>query len=58
MTFTDDRGKTLATTGRPVPPGQPVMEAARRLDIPAGAWSHPTGERFDPYSVHFSERAG
>jgi hypothetical protein len=34
------------------------MEAARRLDIPAGAWSHPTGERFDPYSVHFSEQAG
>ena len=43
---------------RPVPPGQPIEAAARHLDIPAGAWSLPTGERFDPHWVHFNEAAG
>jgi hypothetical protein len=29
-----------------------------RLGIDVGTWSHPTGEQFDPYWVHFSEPAG
>ena len=57
MTFTDERGRTLASTGRPVPPGRPVELAAGGLGIPSDAWSHPTGERFDPYWVHFNEAA-
>ncbi len=57
MTFTDERGRTLGSTGRPVPPGRPVELECGRLGIPSGAWSHPTGERFDPYWVHFNERA-
>jgi hypothetical protein len=59
MVFTDDRGRVLASTGRAVPvrPGEPVEVAARRLGIPPGAWSHPTGERLDAYAVQFDERA-
>jgi len=57
ITFTDERGRILTNCGRPVPPGQPIEEAARRLDIPIGAWSPPTGERFDPHWVHFNEAA-
>ena len=48
--FTDERGRTLDPSGRPVAPGPD-------LGIPAGAWSHPTGERLDPHWVHFNERA-
>ncbi|MGH9264045.1 MAG: HNH endonuclease, partial [Acidimicrobiales bacterium] len=44
MVFTDERGRELDASGRPVPPGQPVTVAARRLGIPAGSWSHPSGE--------------
>lgn len=54
MHFTDERGRTLNSCGRPVPPGQPVEMAASRLGVPAGAWSHPTGERLDPYWVGFN----
>jgi len=57
MIFADERGRRLDPCGRAVPPGQPVELAARRLDIPVGAWSHPTGERFDPSWVHFNETA-
>lgn len=57
IVFTDERGLRLENRGRPVPPGQRVALAARRLDIPIGAWSHPTGERFDPQWVNFSEPA-
>ena len=48
--FTDDRGRILDPSGRPIAPGQ-------RFETPAGAWSHPTGERLDPQWVHFNERA-
>ena len=57
MVFTDERGRTLDHTGRPVPPGLPPGAAAQRLGITPGSWSHPTGERLDPLSVHFDERA-
>lgn len=57
MTFTDDRGRELGPCGRPIPPREPVGVAARRLGIPAGSWTHPTGEQFDPYWVHFNEPA-
>jgi hypothetical protein len=56
--FTDERGRTLDATGRPILPGTPFDVAARRLGIPAGAWSHPTGERIEPWWVHLNERAG
>ncbi len=56
--FTDERGRRLDASGRPVPPGQPANEAARRLGIPLGTWSHPTGEPLDPFYVDFDERAG
>jgi hypothetical protein len=55
--FTDERGRTLDASGRPMVPGQRFDTAARDLGIPAGAWSHPTGERLDPQWVHFKERA-
>jgi len=57
ITFTDERGRILTSCGRPVPPGQPIEAAAQRLDIPAGSWSPPTGERLDPHWVHFNEAA-
>jgi len=55
--FTDERGRPLDSSGRPILPGSRFAEAARDLDIPAGAWSHPTGERLDPHWIHFNERA-
>ncbi len=54
MSFTDERGRRLDSCGRPVAPGEPVERAARGLEIPTGAWSHPTGERFDPRWIHFN----
>jgi hypothetical protein len=56
--FTDERGRTLDATGRPILPGARFDAAARDLGIPAGAWSHPTGERLQPWWVHLNERAG
>ncbi|MDQ4068890.1 MAG: HNH endonuclease [Actinomycetota bacterium] len=53
--FTDERGRRLAASGRPVTPNEPVEAAARRLGLPAGAWSHPTGEHLDPTWVYFNE---
>ena len=58
MTFTDERGRTLDPTGRPVPPGRAPEQVAAELGIPAGNWSHPTGEHLDPFWVGFDERAG
>jgi hypothetical protein len=55
VTFTDDRGRPLEASARPKPPGRPIKEAARDLGIPAGRWSHPTGERFEPERVHLNE---
>jgi hypothetical protein len=57
MHFTDDRGRPLDPSGRPVSPGRPYDLAARDIGIPAGAWSHPTGERYDASLVHFNEPA-
>ena len=48
VVFTDERGRTLATCGRPVPPGHESP--------PGGQWVHPTGERLDRFCVHFDER--
>ena len=56
MVFTDERGRRIANCGRPVAPCPPIRNAARRLDIPKGTWSHPGGEPFDPRWVHFDER--
>jgi hypothetical protein len=58
VVFTDERGRQMDGRGRVVPAGRLFEQAAARLGIPAGAWSHPTGERFDPFSVCFDERAG
>ncbi len=58
MHFTDDRGRTLDASGRPVPPGQRFDAVASELGISAGAWSHPAGERLDRRWIHFNERAG
>ncbi len=55
--FTDHQGHPLDSCGRPVPPRQPVEAAARELGIPAGRWSHPTGERLEPGAVSFNEPA-
>jgi hypothetical protein len=38
--------------------GVSLHAATGRLGIESGNWSHPTGEQFDPYWVHFSEPAG
>lgn len=56
--FTDGSGRTLDPCGRPIMPGARFDVAARDLDIPAGAWSHPTGERLDRQWIHFNQRAG
>lgn len=55
VTFTDHRGQRLDSCGRPVPPGKPVGAAARDLGMPAGEWSHPTGERIHYGAVSFNE---
>ncbi|HET7719251.1 MAG TPA: DUF222 domain-containing protein [Acidimicrobiales bacterium] len=55
--FTDHRGHHLDSRGRPVPPRQPVEAAAADLGIAAGAWTHPTGERLEPWAVTFDEPA-
>jgi hypothetical protein len=58
MHFTDERGRTLHATGCPQPPAQRFDAVASELGIPAGAWSHPTGERLDLHWIHFNQRAG
>ncbi|MEA2825888.1 MAG: hypothetical protein QOG43_327 [Actinomycetota bacterium] len=58
MTFTDGRGRRLDPTGRPVPARRAPEQAAGDLGIPKGAWTHPTGERLDPFWVGFDEGAG
>ena len=55
--FTDERGRPLDSTGRPVPPGHRFDGTAPKLGIPAGAWTHPTGERLVPWWVHLNEPA-
>ena len=57
VVFTDHRGDPLDSCGRPVPQRRPVEAAAGGLGVPAGAWSHPTGERLDPGAVSFHEPA-
>ena len=57
MVFTDKRGRRLPPCGRPEPPGDDLHAAAGQLGIEVGTWSHPTGEAFDPYWVHFGETA-
>lgn len=57
VVFTDHRGRRLDACGRPGPPPGPVEEAARALGMPAGAWSHPIGERLQPGAVTFHEPA-
>jgi hypothetical protein len=57
IVFTDHRGHELDSCGYPVPPRQPAQAAARGLGIPAGAWTHPTGERLEPGAVSFHEPA-
>ena len=56
--FTDERGRWLDATGRPILPGSRFDRAARDSGIPAGAWSHPTGVRLEPWWVHLNERTG
>ena len=46
--FTDHRGRRLANSGRPAPPGD--------RPPPPGKWTHPTGERLHPHDVYFDER--
>ncbi len=49
ITFTDARGRALASAGRPTPPTEP---------LPTGNWVHPTGERLDDDCVVFSPPPG
>ena len=56
--FTDERGRSLEATGRPIAPARRFDVAAHDLGIPAGAWAHPTGEQLDLNWIHFNERAG
>jgi len=57
IVFRDHRGRELDAAGYPMPPRKPVLEAAGDLGIPAGAWSHPTGEPLDLAWVYFNEAA-
>ena len=54
--FTDARGRPLDPCGRPMLPGETLLVAARQLGVPDGAWTHPSGERFDAREVYFNER--
>ncbi len=49
ITFTDSRGRPLASAGKPIPPTEPA---------PTGNWVHPTGERMDDDCVVFSPPPG
>ncbi len=49
ITFTDVRGRPLASVGRPVPPTEPAT---------LGNWVHPTGEHLDDDCVVFSPPPG
>ena len=56
LAFTDERGRYLTGSS---PPTRPNTHTRRRLHIPPGSWSHPTGETLDLRWVHFREpRAG
>jgi hypothetical protein len=55
LVFTDQRGRPLTGGGKPAPPRGTFQTTARRLDIPEGAWSHPTGETLDLRWLHFQE---
>lgn len=55
LVVTDARGRRLTGSGRPAPPGRPVMVAARSRGLD-GTWVPPAGERLDPRWVEF--RAG
>ncbi len=50
LVFTDSKGRYLAGSGRPAPPGDVVTVT--------GSWVHPSGERLDRRWVHFREPAG
>lgn len=50
VVFSDERGRELAASGRPVPPRGP-------LPAPSGTWRHPSGERIDRRWVYFNEPA-
>ena len=59
LIFTDERGRVLAGSGPPTPPTGTLDDTAKRLRVPPGSWSHPTGETLDLRWVHFHEpRAG
>lgn len=55
VVFTDQRGRVLAGSGRPAPPGDPPLEAAARLGIAADGRAHPTGERLEGRWVYFNQ---
>lgn len=57
IVFTDHQRQRLGSCGRPVPPRRPVEAAAHDLEIPADAWSHPTGEHLEPGAITFHEPA-
>ena len=55
IAFTDHRGRPLLGAGRPTPPTDPPAEAAQRLHITPGRYTHPTGERLDTRWISFSD---
>jgi len=55
LVFTDAEGRRLAASGRPVPPDEPLVDLAARLNLPTDGWVHPTGERLDPADIRFDE---
>jgi hypothetical protein len=57
LVFTDHRGRRLTGTGRPAPPVPTLDEAARRLNLDAAPYVHPSGERLEPRWVYFNQPA-
>ena len=58
LVFTDPWGRTIEAAGRPTPPGDPPVVAARRLGLPLGEWRHPAGERLEGRWVWFGDAPG
>jgi hypothetical protein len=52
LVFTDERGRLLMGSSPPTPARE---DTRQRLAVPAGSWTHPTGEPLDLRWVQFNE---
>lgn len=59
LTFTDHHGRVLQPCGTPMPPdrSRPLDETRAELGLRPPDWTHPTGERLNPWWVSFHDPA-